>query len=121
MMILNKQVSIILMKKDNNGKYLSALNKKAKIILSKGFGGVTITRGSGTWVDNNNLYEDKNYIYHMNYAGKFTNAQKSALIDVINMEFLEGKQLAVSVMFGTSLVILERSDLDKLDTVLVRK
>ena len=39
MMILDKKISVILMKKDNEGHYLSKLNKKAKKILTEAFGG----------------------------------------------------------------------------------
>ena len=39
MMILDKKVSVILMKKDNEGRYLSKLNKKAINILTEAFGG----------------------------------------------------------------------------------
>lgn len=116
MLMLDKQVSIILMKKDNQGHYFSNLSKNAKRILTAAFGGVTISNGSGTWLDRGTLYEDKNYIYSCNYANSLTNEQKAALIEVIKMEFLEGEQEAVSLMFGTSLAILDRSDLKQLET-----
>lgn len=116
MLILDKQVSIIMMKKDNSGKYLSKLNKDAKKILTAAFGGVTVSNGSGTWLDSGVLFEDRNYIFHCNYAGKLTDDQKAALVEVIKMEFLRGDQKAVSILFGSSLAILDRSDLKQLET-----
>lgn len=116
MLMLNKQVSVIMMKKDNNGKYLSKLNEDAKKILTAAFGGVTISTGSGTWLDSGVLFEDKNYIFHCNYADKLTDQQKAALIEVIKMEFLRGDQKAVSIMFESSLTILDRGDLKQLES-----
>lgn len=116
MLMLNKQVSVIMMKKDNNGKYLSKLNKDAKKILTAAFGGVTISTGSGTWLDSGVLFEDKNYIFHCNYTDKLTDKQKAALIEVIKMEFLRGDQKAVSIMLGSSLAILDRGDLKQLES-----
>ena len=93
MMILDKKVSVILMKKDNEGRYLSKLNKKAKKILTEAFGGATIVPASGTWVDNGKPYKDKNYIVSCNYANRLTSKQLSAFLTVVKMEFLKGKQV----------------------------
>lgn len=120
MMILDKKVSVILMKKDNEGRYLSQLNKKAKKILTEAFGGATIVPASGTWVDNGKTYEDKNYIVSCNYANKLTSKQLSAFLTVVKMEFLKGKQFSVSVILGQSLYILDRSDLKQLENIFVK-
>ena len=119
MMILDKKVSVILMKKGNEGRYLSKLNKKAINILTEAFGGATITSTSGTWADNGKVYKDKSYIVSCNYAKKLTSTQLGAFLTVVKMEFLEGKQLSVSVVLGQSLYILDRSDLKQLENVFV--
>ena len=120
MMILDKKISVILMKKDNEGRYLSELNKKAKKILTEAFGGTTIVSASGTWVDNGKTYEDKNYIVSCNYANRLTSKQLSAFLTVVKMEFLKGKQLSVSVILGQSLYILDRNDLKQLENIFVK-
>ena len=119
MMILDKKVSVILMKKDNEGRYLSKLNKKAINILTEAFGGTTITSASGTWADNGKIYKDKSYIISCIYAKKLTSKQLGAFLTVVKMEFLEGKQLSVSVVLGQSLYILDRSDLKQLENIFV--
>lgn len=121
MIILNEQVSIILMDQDNNGHSLKKLNKWAKKELTEAFGGVTIEAGAGTWLENKNLYEDKNHIYKCNYSEHLTPQQNRSLLKVIKCEFVQGKQEAVSVMNGTQLVILERSDLKQLTSLEIGK
>lgn len=119
MMILDKKVSVILMKKDNEGHYLSKLNKKAINILTGAFGGATITSASGTWLNNGKVYKDRSYIVGCNYTKKLTNKQLSAFLTVIKMEFLEGKQFSVSIILGQSLYILDRNDLTQLENIFV--
>lgn len=118
MLILDKQVSILMMKKDNNGRYLSSLNKQAKKILTEAFGGVTITSASGTWLNNKQLYEDSSYEFTCNYAKSLTMKQLKAFISVINLEFKKGGQLAVSVFVGSTLYIIEPGDLQALSHML---
>ena len=121
MLILDKQVSVLMMKKDNNGRYLSKLNKKATSVLTEAFGGATIESTSGTWLNGSKLYTDRSYKVTCNYAKKLTDKQLKALLTVIRMEFLQGGQQAVSVVSNGTLYILERSDLNKLENIFLKK
>lgn len=121
MLILDKQVSVLMMKKDNDGRYLSKLNKKATSVLTEAFGGATIENTSGTWLNGSKLYTDRSYKITCNYAKKLTAKQLKALLTVIRMEFLQGRQQAVSVVSNGTLYILERSDLNQLENIFVKK
>lgn len=118
MIILDKQVRIFMMDKDNKGNDLSALNSKAKKQLTKVFGGLTITKAAGTWIDAGKLYEDSSYIFSCSYSGKLTDEQASAVIEVVKAELNKGKQQAVSIMFYNKLLIVTKEDLKQLEKML---
>lgn len=120
MLILDKQVSILMMDEDNKKKSLSKLNTQAKKILTEAFGGVTVEKTSGTWVDKGVLYEDKSQKFSCNYAKKLTLDQLRAFMTVINLEFKKGKQHAVSIFVGSTLYIIEPDDLRSLAHTLAK-
>lgn len=113
MLFLDKQVSIAMMAKDNNGKDLKALNDECEKILCESFGGVTVSDGHGSWTKDGKLYKDKNFIFAMNYSGKLNKSEVDSLCKVINKEFKDGGQLAVSVWVNNSLMIIDKKDLIK--------
>lgn len=110
MLFLDKQVTLMMMDYDNDGNSLQELNKRAKKALTAAFGGVTIVDGTGTWLQGSKLYQDKNKLYQCNYSGNLTEEQKQALLRVIQAEFTQGKQEAVSVMYGHKLAIIDQND-----------
>lgn len=121
MIILNNQLKIFMMQKDNDGRDLSDLNAKAKKQLTQAFNGLTITNAEGTWIDGDQLYIDKSYIYSCSYSGKLTATQTSAVIDVIKDELNKGKQQAVSIMLNGTLYILDAGDLDNFKEILSKR
>lgn len=120
MLILDKQVSILMMNKDNQKNSLSKLNRQAKEILTKAFGGVTVEKTSGTWIDEGVLYKDESQKISCNYAEKLTLDQMRAFMTVINLEFKKGKQNAVSVFVGSTLYIIEPNDLRTIEHIIAK-
>ena len=120
MLILDKQVSILMMNKDNQKNSLSKLNRQAKEILTKAFGGVTVEKTSGTWIDEGVLYKDESQKISCNYAEKLTLDQIRAFITVINLEFKKGKQNAVSIFVGSTLYIIEPNDLRTVEHIIAK-
>lgn len=114
MLKLNKSLSIYLMKKDNDKKDLSSLNKNIIKNLSSAFGGATVVDGQGYWVDNDTLYKDDNIIVTCNYSD-LSNEMKASFLKAIKLEFEKGNQLAVSVELNGELYILDNiEDIKKL-------
>lgn len=120
MLILDKQVSILMMNKDNKKNSLSKLNKQAKEILTEAFGGVTVEKTSGTWIDEGVLYKDESQKISCNYAKKLTLDQIRAFMTVINLEFKKGKQNAVSIFVGSTLYIVEPNDLRTMEHIIAK-
>ena len=120
MLILDKQVSILMMNKDNQKNSLSKLNRQAKEILTKAFGGVTVEKTSGTWIDEGVLYKDESQKISCNYAKKLTLDQMRAFMTVINLEFKKGKQNAVSIFVGSTLYIIEPNDLRTVEHIIAK-
>ena len=120
MLILDKQVSILMMNKDNQKNSLSKLNRQAKEILTKAFGGVTVEKTSGTWIDEGVLYKDESQKISCNYAEKLTLDQMRAFMTVINLEFKKGKQNAVSIFVGSTLYIIEPNDLRTVEHIIAK-
>lgn len=106
------------MDKDNKGNDLSDLNSQAKKLLTKVFGGLTITKAAGTWIDGGQLYEDSSYIFSCSYSGKLTDDQASAVIEVVKAELSKGKQQAVSIIFSSKLLIVTKEDIKQLEKML---
>lgn len=111
MMILDNSISILMMKEDNNGNNLAKLNEKAKKILTNTFGGMTVEKAAGTWLDNGILYQDQSYKFTCNFKGVLNAAQTQAIKQVLELEFKEGGQLAVSILRNSKLMIVEEKDL----------
>lgn len=112
MQILDKSFSILMMKEDNNGNDLSALNNHVLTDLTKVFGGVTVEQTAGTWYENGILYQDQSYKFSCNYQGKLDNDCKQAIIKAIKAEFEQGGQLAVSIEMNNNLIILDQKDVE---------
>ena len=109
------------MDKDNDGRDLSALNTKAKKLLTSAFGGLTVTKAEGLWFDDERLYVDESHIFTCNYSGKLYDTQRKAFIDVIKSELSKGRQQAVSIMIDDTMLILDGADLDELRDILATK
>ena len=106
MLKLNKSLSIYLMKKDNDKKDLSKLNKDIIKNLASAFGGATVVDGQGYWVNNDTLYKDDNIIVTCNYS-ELSKEMKNTFLNTIKLELEKGKQLAVSVELNKQLYILQ--------------
>ena len=118
MLKLKNSVSIYLMKKDNDKKDLSKLNKDIIKNLASAFGGATVVDGQGYWVNNDTLYKDDNIIVTCNYS-ELSKEMENTFLNAIELEFEKGKQLAVSVELNGKLYILENlSDIEKLSKLL---
>jgi hypothetical protein len=109
MLLLEKNVKLIIMNRDNDGKDLSNLNKKIVDLLTKSFGGTTVSSTYGTWSDNKQTYEDPNKTVQCNYH-QLTIQNMKDLFQAVQLEFNEGRQEAVSLLVNDKLAIIEKSD-----------
>ena len=109
MLLLEKNVKLIIMNQDNDGKDLSNLNKKIVDLLTKSFGGTTVSSTYGTWSDNKQTYQDPNKTVQCNYHHLSEQNMKD-LFHAIQLEFNEGKQEAVSLIVNDKLAIIEKTD-----------
>lgn len=109
MLLLEKNVKLIIMNQDNDGKDLSNLNKKIVDLLTKSFGGTTVSSTYGTWSDNKQTYEDPNKTVQCNYH-QLTMQNMKDLFQAVQLEFNEGHQEAVSLLVNDKLAIIEKSD-----------
>ena len=109
MLLLEKNVKLIVMNKDNDGKDLSELNKKIITLLTKTFGGATVSESFGTWEDREKLYQDPNKVIQCNYHHLDGSMVKN-IYEAIQMELKQGKQEAVSLLLNDKLAIIEPTD-----------
>lgn len=109
MLLLEKNVKLIVMNKDNDGNDLSELNKKIIKLLTSTFGGTTVSKSYGTWEDNNKIYQDPNKVIQCNYHHLDGNMVKNVYKAVL-MELKQGKQEAVSLLINDKLAIIEPTD-----------
>ena len=109
MLLLEKNVKLIIMNQDNYGKDLSKLNQNIISLLTKSFGGTTVSATYGTWQDSTNTYEDPNKTIQCNYH-TLTIDNMRDIYKAIQLEFNEGKQEAVSLLVNDKLAIIEKTD-----------
>lgn len=109
MLLLEKNIKLIIMNQDNDGKDLSKLNKNIISLLTKSFGGTTVSATYGTWQDNTNTYEDPNKTIQCNYHSLTMNNMQD-IYKAIQLEFNEGGQEAVSLLVNDKLAIIEKTD-----------
>ena len=109
MLLLEKNVKLIIMNQDNDGKDLSKLNQNIISLLTKSFGGTTVSATYGTWQDSTNTYEDPNKTIQCNYH-TLTIDNMRDIYKAIQLEFNEGKQEAVSLLVNDKLAIIEKTD-----------
>lgn len=109
MLLLEKNVKLIVMNKDNDGNDLSELNKKIIKLLTTTFGGTTVSESFGTWEDSEKLYQDPNKVIQCNYHHLDKDMIKN-VYKAIQMELKQGKQEAVSFLLNDKLAIIEPSD-----------
>ena len=109
MLLLEKNVKLIIMNRDNDGKDLSDLNKKIVDLLTKSFGGTTVSATYGTWSDESKTYEDPNKTVQCNYH-HLSEQNMVDLFRAVRLEFDEGRQEAVSLLVNDKLAIIEKSD-----------
>lgn len=109
MLLLEKNIKLIVMNKDNNGKDLSELNHKIIKLLTTTFGGTTVSSTFGTWEDNTKLYQDPNKVIQCNYHSLEKDMIKN-IYKAIQLEMKEGQQEAVSLMVNDKLAIIEPTD-----------
>lgn len=109
MLLLEKNVKLIIMNKDNDGNDLSDLNQKIIRLLTNTFGGTTVSESFGTWEDNNKIYQDPNKVIQCNYHHLDGNMIKN-VFKAVQMELQQGKQEAVSLLVNDKLAIIEPSD-----------
>lgn len=112
MLLLEKNVKLIIMNQDNNGNDLSELNHKIVELLTKSFGGTTVSATYGTWSDNKQTYQDPNKTVQCNYHHLSEQNMKD-LFQAVQLEFNEGKQEAVSLLVNDKLAIIEKTDTQK--------
>lgn len=112
MLLLEKNVKLIIMNEDNNGKDLSKLNRQIIGLLTKSFGGTTVSATYGTWFDTSKIYEDPNKTIQCNYHQLTTQNMKD-LFQAVQLEFNEGRQEAVSLLVNNKLAIIEKTDTQK--------
>lgn len=109
MLLLEKNVKLIIMNRDNDGNDLSELNHKIVELLTKSFGGTTVSATYGTWSDDSKTYEDPNKTVQCNYH-HLSEQNLQDLYQAVQLEFNEGKQEAVSLLVNDKLAIIEKSD-----------
>lgn len=109
MLLLEKNVKLIIMNRDNNGNDLSKLNKNIIKLLTTTFGGTTVSESFGTWEDSNKMYKDPNKVVQCNYH-RLDNGMIKKIYQAIEMEMKEGKQEAVSLLVNDKLAIIEPAD-----------
>ena len=109
MLLLEKNVKLIVMNKDNDGNDLSELNKKIIKLLTNTFGGTTVSESFGTWEDNNKIYQDPNKVIQCNYHHLDGNMIKN-VFKAVQMELQQGNQEAVSLLINDKLAIIEPTD-----------
>ena len=109
MLLLEKNVKLIIMNQDNNGKDLGNLNKKIVDLLTKSFGGTTVSSTYGTWSDSERTYQDPNKTVQCNYH-HLSEQNMVDLFQAVQLEFDEGSQEAVSLLVNDKLAIIEKSD-----------
>ena len=109
MLLLEKNVKLIVMNKDNDGNDLSKLNEKIIKLLTNTFGGTTVSESFGTWEDNNKIYQDPNKVIQCNYHQLNGNMIKN-VFKAVQMELQQGKQEAVSLLVNDKLAIIEPTD-----------
>ena len=109
MLLLEKNVKLIIMNQDNDGKDLSNLNKKIVDLLTKSFGGTTVSATYGTWSDESKTYEDPNKTVQCNYH-HLSEQNMVDLYQAVQLELDEGRQEAVSLLVNDKLAIIEKSD-----------
>lgn len=109
MLLLEKNVKLIVMNKDNDGNDLSKLNKKIIKLLTNTFGGTTVSESFGTWEDNNQIYQDPNKVVQCNYH-HLDNSMIKNVYKAVQMELQQGKQEAVSLLVNDKLAIIEHTD-----------
>lgn len=109
MLLLEKNVKLIIMNQDNDGNELSELNHKIIELLTKSFGGTTVSATYGTWSDDSKTYEDPNKTVQCNYHHLSEQNMKD-LFQAVQLEFNEGKQEAVSLLVNDKLAIIEKTD-----------
>ena len=109
MLLLEKNVKLIIMNQDNNGKDLSELNRKIVDLLTKSFGGTTVSSTYGTWSDSERTYQDPNKTVQCNYH-HLSEQNMVDLFQAVQVEFDEGNQEAVSLLVNDKLAIIEKSD-----------
>ena len=109
MLLLEKNVKLIVMNKDNDGNDLSKLNEKIIKLLTNTFGGTTVSESFGTWEDSEKLYQDPNKVIQCNYHHLDNNMIKN-VYKAIQMELKQGKQEAVSFLLNDKLAIIEPTD-----------
>lgn len=109
MLLLEKNVKLIVMNKDNEGNDLSELNEKIIKLLTNTFGGTTVSESFGTWEDNNKIYQDPNKVIQCNYHHLNGNMVKN-VYKAVQMELQQGKQEAVSLLVNDKLAIIEPTD-----------
>lgn len=109
MLLLEKNVKLIIMNQDNDGKDLSKLNQNIISLLTKSFGGTTVSATYGTWQDSTNTYEDPNKTIQCNYHN-LTKDNMQDIYKAIQLEFNEGGQEAVSLLVNDKLAIIEKTD-----------
>lgn len=109
MLLLEKNVKLIVMNKDNDGNDLTDLNNKIIKLLTNTFGGTTVSESFGTWEDNNKIYQDPNKVVQCNYHHLDGNMIKN-VYKAVQMELQQGNQEAVSLLVNDKLAIIEPSD-----------
>lgn len=109
MLLLEKNVKLIVMNKDNDGNDLSKLNEKIIKLLTNTFGGTTVSESFGTWEDNNQIYQDPNKVVQCNYHHLNGNMIKN-VYKAVQMELQQGNQEAVSLLVNDKLAIIEPTD-----------
>lgn len=109
MLLLEKNVKLIIMNKDNEGNDLSKLNNKIIKLLTSTFGGTTVSESFGTWEDNNKIYQDPNKVIQCNYHHLDGNMIKN-VFKAVQMELQQGNQEAVSLLVNDKLAIIEPTD-----------
>lgn len=109
---LNNEVQIIVCTKDENNQALPVEQvQEAKKAIVSGFttmfGGCTITTGSGTWLANNQLEEEENFILSSNFSDTLFNTSTMKEIKQLAENLKEElKQDMVSVKVNSELFFI---------------
>lgn len=107
---LNMSVSVVIPKKDNDGKLMSNKVYESTLTLTDIVGGVSIQEMRGMWIEDGLFYQDDNELYKWSFSSE--NKQFETIIYAFMQLILDlihhGKQYAVMIAINGIDYIFDR-------------